>query len=638
MTYVLRPIFIVSFIALILSLSFFMPSPPAAARPGEAAPVKIPVGPRPGSYWEVDDVREGMKGTGRTVMKGTKVETFEAEILGVMKNTSPGRDLILARLSGLGLERTGVIAGMSGSPVYIDGKLLGAVAFGWAYGKDPIAGITPFVQMHRFVEAQEKRDLAEEGKPVKVGLRTPLNLGGKDIDSVMVAQSFDAPQPTEDDGLFLTPLRTPVAATGFTEHSLKMMSDRFRAGGLLPMQGGRTTNKIAESEKETVLEPGGPLSLAMITGDFDLSGIGTVTHIEGNRVYGWGHPFMSLGGCEFPMMTGYIHTVFPRQTVSFKMGSPLKTVGVINADTSTGIAGWVGKKADMMPMRMSVVLGEKGTLKTFNVQIARQRSMLSTLVFTALSNSVDMEGDLPDEMTADLSARIDVEGQAPLLIKDTFSGFSGGRAPQALFSQVSQIVSLLSYNADKPLRIKSIDVDTVVRSGRRSADIEALELGTDTYSPGETVKATVFVRPFHSSRQRVPLTLKLPDDVPEGTYTLTVCDDLSNARSLLRDNPNLANPQTTAQIMQAIQLQLAAKRTNLVLRLPLGASGVAVNGKSLPNLPSSMVQIMANSRRSGAQPMGGSLVSRQLTDWVVQGSETAHITVSKNTKTTRADD
>src|SRR5207249_3216206 len=163
----------------------------------------------------------------------------------------PGRDMVLCRLSGLELEKTGVIAGMSGSPIYIEGKLLGAVAYAWPFGKEPIAGVTPFSQMHGYVESYEHRDLVEQ-----------------------------ADKPTR----------------------------------------------------------GGPLAVALVRGDFDLSGIGTVTHIEGHRVYGWGHPFFSLGTCEFPLMTGYIHTIYPRQSVSFKMGSPLRTVGVINADVSTCIA------------------------------------------------------------------------------------------------------------------------------------------------------------------------------------------------------------------------------------------------------------------------------------------------------------
>jgi hypothetical protein len=594
-------------------------------------------GMKPEAYWNVDDLRPGMKGVGRTVMKGTKVEFFDAEVLGVMKNTSPGRDMVLCRLSGLNLDKTGIIAGMSGSPIYIDNKLMGAVAFAWPYGKEPIAGVTPFSQMHSYVEAFERRDLAEQSKATRVGLKTPVRAGGKSFDAVTIAQSFDPPAaPKDEDGLFLMPLQTPMAASGFTPHTLSLLRDRVKGYGMLPMQGGAATARIAEEEKNAVLEPGGPLAVAMITGDFDLSGIGTVTHVEGNRIYGWGHPFMSLGGCEFPAMTGYIHTIYPRQTVSFKMGSPLKTVGVINADVSTCIAGWVGRKPNMLPVRMTVKNGSEDEAKTFNVEVVRQRSMLATLVYTALTNSVDMEGDLPEELTAEMTCRIEVEGHDPVIVQDTFSGssYSGGRAPSALYNPISSIIYQLTYNSYKQVRVKKVECETVLKPGRISADIEAVELESDTYAPGETVKATVFLRPYKGQRQRVPVSLKLPADLPEGSYTAQVCDDLSNARLDLRDNPTLYNPQNVEQIFAALKVQTDAKRTNLVLRVPVNAVGVALDGKSLPNLPPSMVAILGQSRRTGAQTMGGALVARRATDWVVQGSETVKFVVAKNKKTT----
>jgi hypothetical protein len=598
-------------------------------------PAAVSAGPKPEVYWQVDDIRTGMKGEGRTVIKGTKVETFQAEVLGVMKNTSPGRDMVLCRLSGLNLEKTGVIAGMSGSPVYIDNKLLGAVAYAWQFGKEPIAGITPFSQMHGFVEAFELRDLAEKDKPIKVGLSKPVSIDGKEFDTVTVSQSFDDPEPKAADGLWMVPLRTPLAATGFTPHSLKLLGDRCGKNGLVPVQGGGTTGKIAEEEKDTPLEAGGPLAVALITGDFDLSGIGTVTHIEAGRVYGWGHPFMSLGGCEFPLMTGYIHTIYPRQTVSFKMGSPLKTVGVINADVSTCIAGWLGRKPDMLPVRMTVALGDKNPAKTFNVQVARQRSLLANLVFTALTNSVDMEGELPEEMTAELTARIELDDQPPIVIKDTFSGFSGGRAPTALYSQVAAIVNLLNYNTYKPLRITRVECDTHIVRGRRTADVEAVELDSDTYAPGDTLKATVFVRPYKGTRQRVPVSLKLPADLPDGAYVATVTDELSNARMTLRDNPTLNSPQSLNHLLDSVHVQTSIKRTNLVLRVPTGPSGVAVEGKALPQLPPSMVQILGNTKRTGAQTVSSALVSRETTDWVIQGSEVVRFNVTRNSKVTK---
>src|SRR5207247_2272971 len=165
--------------------------------------------------------------------------------------------------------------------------------------------------------------------------------------------------------------------------------------GMRGTQGEGTTGKVAVQEKDTALEPGGPLAVGLVTGDFDLSGIGTVTHIEGSRVYGWGHPFMGLGTCEFPLMTGYVHTIYPRQSISFKMGSPLRPVGVINADVSTCIAGWLDRRADLIPVQMKVRCCPEESPRTFSVQMVRQRPLLASLVLACLTNSVDMQGDLP---------------------------------------------------------------------------------------------------------------------------------------------------------------------------------------------------------------------------------------------------
>src|SRR5581483_7135862 len=473
----------------------------------------------------------------------------------------------------------------------------------------------------------------------RVSLDQPLTIDGQRFDTITVSQSFDDLEPRAADGLWMMPLRTPLAATGFTPNSLKLMSERLGKFGLVPMQGGGATAKGAEEEKYTPLEPGGPFAVAMITGDFDLSGIGTVTHIEGNRVYGWGHPFMSLGGCEFPLMTGYIHTIYPRQTVSFKMGSPLKTVGLINADVSTCIAGWTGRKPDMLPMRMSVALGDKkNPAKNFNVQVARQKTLLANLVFTALTNSVDMEGDLPDELTADLMVRIELEGQAPIIIKDTYSGIGGSRAPSALYSQVGAVVNLLMNNSYKPVRITGISSETQIHAGRRTAEIEAVELDSETYAPGDTVKATVFLRPFKGTRQRVAVELKLPADLPEGSYTATICDDLQNARMTVRDNPTLLSPQKLSQLLEAIHMQTDVKRTNLVLRVPTGPTGVALEGQTLTQLPGSMVQILGSGRRTGAQTVNSSLVSRQATEWVIQGSEVVRFNVTRHGKVLKTDE
>lgn len=580
------------------------------------------------AYWQVKDVRIGMKGLGKTVMKGTKVETFEVEVLGVLTNTSPGRDLVLVRLSGLGLEKTGVIAGMSGSPVYIEGKLLGAVAYTWASGTEPIGGITPFSQMHQYVEEYERRD-AGRNKPTRVGLAKPLLLDGQEYRTATVAQDFDHPSPRSVDGLFLTPLRTPLIANGFSERSLAVLQEQCRMFGLAPMQGGGTTAEIAEQEKNTPLEPGGPLTIAMIRGDFDLSGIGTVTHIQDKRVYGWGHPFMSIGECDLPLMTGYIHVVYPRSTVSFKMGSPLRTVGIINADVSTCVAGWLDREPDMLPMRMQVQR-EGGPENTFDVEIIRHPSLTPNLVLTALTNSIDMEGDLPSEVTARLKVSMILEDCQPIVIEDVYSGFNGRQTGQYIYSQVASMVRTLLNNPHKIARIKRIDCVTHLESGRTSAEIESVEADAMAYEPGDEVRVTAYLRPYQRPIERVVASLQLPSDLPEGSYRLTICDDAANAREEIRGDPRLSNPLNIDQVIDSLRVQASVNRKNLVLRMPVGQSGVAKHGNVLPSLPGSMIRIMKSSRRSGGETIEKAIVARKAVDWIVQGSESIMIKVERN--------
>ncbi|MCE9530466.1 MAG: SpoIVB peptidase S55 [Planctomycetes bacterium] len=593
----------------------------------------LSAGVKPDLFWNPDDLKPGMKGTGQTVMKGTKIESFDVEILGVLKNTAPGRDMVIARLSGLGLEKTGVIAGMSGSPVTIDGKLVGAVAYAWQFGKEPIAGITPFSQMRSFVEAFEQRERAADKQMRKLDLRDPLKIGGRQFSTVAVSSSFDAPQQVSSgaaaDELWMTPLRTPVSATGFSSHSLELFRDQFGKNGLFPVMGGATPAKIAEEERNVALQPGGAMAMAMITGDFDMSGIGTVTHIDGDRVYGWGHPNMGLGACDFPMQTGYIHTVYPRQTVSFKMGSPLKTVGVVNADVSTCIAGTLGRKPDMIPVRLNV-RREVGDTRIFNVQIVRQRGLLQSLMFACLTNAIDMEGELPDEMTADIEVTIELEGRAPVVLRDTFSGSSiaAGRAPSALYTPIAQMIAGIQNNPCGLIRIKSIDCKTVIRSGRTSAEIEAVELDADTLAPGETLKATVHLRPWKSNSVRQRIELKLPVDLPEGSYTLTISDDLTRARNDLRDRPDINLASTVDGFLKGLQTFTEGKRTTLAARIPLKSSGVAVGDQPLPNLSPGMVQLLGQSRKTGTQLLGSSLSARQPTEWVIVGTDTITFTVA----------
>jgi hypothetical protein len=582
--------------------------------------------PDPKTYWNIDEIRAGMKGVGKTVMVGTAMEEFKAEVLGVMKDVSPGRDMVLCRLSGCNLEHAGIIQGMSGSPIYVDGKLLGAVAFAWEFAKDPIAGVTPFCQMVQFVRPADKRIAAEAGGVLKAARQD--GLWNQD-------EPAAAPGPIAATGGALAgmrPIATPLAASGFSVHALAFLSERLGPLGMAATAGGSVQEEILKREGDKPLLPGSPLSIAMVTGDFDLSGIGTVTHVEGDRVYGFGHPMFSLGSCDFPMMTGYIHTVYPRANVSMKMGSPLKTVGVLDTDVSTAVSGRVGLKPDMLPLRVKVKVGRYSEPRTFNVQIVREPNLMSMLVMAVLSNAIDTEGNLPEELTARLKVQLTVKDHDPIVLADSLSGarYTGPMGPAMLFGPVANAVNILVRNPIAALRIEAIDCDVEIDTGRTTAEVESVRLASDRLEPGQTLKAIVTLKPFKGERESVEVALPLPADFPEGHHEAAVCDLTNSFRRRFRNDPSLLEPRDVPGLLRMIHFQTGPKRTGLFLHVALPDRGLAVSGQPLPNLPGSARAVLAGSRQTPLPALRADLIGETPTAWVIDGSQSVRFNVVRD--------
>lgn len=599
--------------------------------------------PNPATYWRVDDLRAGMKGTGRTVMVGTKLEDFQAEILGVMKDVSPGRDMILCRLSGLNLEHSGIIQGMSGSPIYVEGKLIGAVAYAWEFAKDPIAGVTPFEQMVEFARAADKKfaserhrrgdwdDIAQGWDDSGMSARIAGRVG--DEDGVFAAKGAEA-RPMSGGGLGgMLSTASPLAATGFSTSGLAALNEALGPMGMSASPGGRVPSHVLREHAGKPLAPGSPLSVAMVTGDFDLSGIGTVTHVEGDRVYGFGHPMMSLGNCELPLMTGYIHTVYPRASVSMKMGSPLKVVGTLDTDVSTGVAGRLGPGPKMIPMDVSVKVGRYSDAKSYHVEIVRDPKMLPSLVLSVLTSAVDHEGNLPDELTATVSASIKIKGHEPITFQDTMSGsrFSGAMGPSQIFAATSSAIGILARNPIAPQQIEKIDVTTEIRGARKLATIESVRLESDRVEPGQSVPLLVTLAPYKQPRRVIEATLQIPSDLPDGSYEVTVQEMSLSLRRMFRNAPHLAEPRDESSLLASLKEQLAPSRTAFYVHLPLPSQGVAVQGQALPNLPGGMRAVFSGTRADAAQAVGEDQIVSVETPWVLEGSKSVKVEVARQT-------
>jgi hypothetical protein len=609
------------------ALFFLLTTIPAAA--GE---------PDPKSYWDVRDVRPGMKGVGKTVMVGTRLEEFGAEVLGVMRDVSPGRDMVLCRLTGCNLEHAGIIQGMSGSPIYIDGKLLGAVAFAWEFAKDPIAGVTPFAQMVQYVRASDRRIAAESndllrGPGIHAASLSPVLspeiLFGGDAE---IAGRLSPLRVSGGTAGGMIPIVTPLAASGFSPRALAVLESQMRPLGMAPMAGGAVAEHIRREQAESTLVPGAPLSVAMVMGDFDLSGIGTVTHVEGNRVYGFGHPMFSLGSCELPMMTGYIHTVYPRASVSMKMGSPLRVVGVLDTDVSTCVAGTIGRKPDMLPVSVRVKTGRYADAHLYKVQMIREPALLAPLLLAVLTSAIDTEGNLPEELTARLSARFLLKGHEPIDLTDTCSGqrYTGQTGASALFSPLAAIATLLVRNPLAPVRIEGIDCEVNIEPGRKTAVIESVRLVSDTVEPGHDLRALVTLKPYKGERETVVLTVPIPADFPEGSYEAVYSDVAGTLRRRFRNEPGLGEPHDLTGFMKTIRLQTEPKRTAIYAHVPTPDRGLAVQGQDLPNLPGSARAVFASKKEVQLQSLRSDLISVVPTSWVIEGAQTLRFTVAKD--------
>jgi hypothetical protein len=305
---------------------------------------------------------------------------------------------------------------------------------------------------------------------------------------------------------------------------------------------------------------------------------------------------------------------------------------VLDTDVSTGIAGRIGQKPDMLPVSARVKAGRYSEPRTFKVEMVREPNLLPTLVMAVFTNAIDTEGNLPEELTARVAATIRLKDHDPIVLKDTMSGprFSGPMGPSLLFGPVANIVNILSRNSMAPVRIESIDCDVEIESGRTSAEIESLRLASDRLQPGDTLKAYVTVKPFKGERQTLELQAALPADLPEGNYEAAVCDSANTLRRRVRNEPSLLEPRDLDAILKFIHLQTKPKRTAIFLHIPAPERGLAVQGEVLPNLPGSTRAVFANGRHSPAPPIRADVIESIDTNWVVEGSHSLKFTVVKD--------
>ncbi|MBM3315700.1 hypothetical protein FJY71_07695, partial [candidate division WOR-3 bacterium] len=400
-----------------------------------------------------DQVRPGMRGTGRSVFASSRgIEQFEFEVIDVMRQATPRGDMILCRLSGAGLEHSGVIAGMSGSPVYVDGRLMGAVAYAFPFGKDPICGVTPAAEMLGILDLPE----GGGGGGSRGSRRSSLSRLG-------LAPSEEAPAaPAERPrAAGLAPIRLPVAISGLSPALSELVGPALGELGLLPVAAAGTGAAAADTAG---LVPGGVVGCALIDGDVRMAGIGTITIREGNRLVVFGHPMVQGGAVRLPMCGGVIHEILPSVYASFKLFSPAAPVGVLTEDRLPGVAGTIGPPAPMIPV--TVAVASPVTRDTYRFRVAEHDALSPLLTAAGLADVVFQTEGVLEEMELSSEMRVTFADAPALSVRHRLGGPNPGAV---LFAEAKNELDALFSNPFRPARVDSVRFDLRFAPGRDAA-------------------------------------------------------------------------------------------------------------------------------------------------------------------------
>jgi hypothetical protein len=579
------------------------------------------------------ELKPGMKATAWTVFEGSSPEAVPVEIIGLWKNAwGPKQDIILAKMGGKAL-RTGVAGGMSGSPVYIDGKLIGAVALRISvFSPDAICGITPIELMLEINDYDESRP-ADAKSPDKLQARAGIEVPGELLSQAVAAgASGNLPRQTP----LMVPIETPLVFSGFHENVLREFGPMFNQMGITAVQGGAAAalrDPKPAKDWQNALQPGDSIAGVLVSGDMSVTGLGTTTYNDGKRVLGFGHPLFNLGPVSMPMSKGEILMVLSSQFQPNKFGNATEIVGALKQDRHSGIAGDLGAAAAMIPVSVKVrSYGDGNAVRKekdlqFNVFV--HQKWTPYLMMVTLFNSVSGMNDFAEEATYRFSGEIELDGQPNISLSTML-------APSELPVPTSMLLAgywgdkfnRLFGNAVKMPKLKRVNATIDLLPERRIATLEQAWLANSEVQAGTEVPVKVYLRPFRGERIEREVKVKIPAGMPKGEHRIL----LSDAETLNRMQSVAAMANRYIDLPETVSL-INQERTNNRLYVSLVQSRPTFyeDDKTLPSLPASVLNVMQASRAASRTLVSsGDSAYEQASvpfEYVVNGSQALKITV-----------
>jgi hypothetical protein len=562
----------------------------------------------------VSQVHAGMTGVAYTVFQGTKPEAMDVEVLGVLKNANgPKGDIILVRLGGEKARYTGVVAGMSGSPVYLDGKLAGALAFRIGeFSKEPIAGVTPIAQMLE-INAMDTTP-ASEPIEARVTPNPTSKTSGPGISNVVV----------QDFANYLKPIETPLVFNGFSQESIQRFAGQFASVGIVPVMG---VGSVSDAKQPEPLEPGSAVSAVLVRGDMDITATCTVTYMDANRLLACGHPLLQFGAVDLPMTKANVLATLPSPLNAFKIVNATEAVGSFVQDRHTGIMGEFGKKPEMIPVTLTIRGGPSP--KEFHYEMLNNPRLSPVAMMATVFNALHGVNEYGEEVTYQMNGSISVNGFPDVALQNMFSAADGGQPAAALASMaIGERFSRIYENPYSVPAVQGVKLDFDISRERRWARLESARTDVNEARPGDDVSVEVMLRPYRGGGMVEHVPIHIPTSAPKGTLHILVSDGDTLDR-FRRVPATFGSRLDLASTISVLNKQHVNNR--VYVSLLEADPEVMVADKVMPSLPLSIMNVMDGMR--GTQEMavlGESSVSESATtplNYVVAGAQMLTITI-----------
>ena len=568
----------------------------------------------------VDQIHAGMRGYALTVFEGVKPESMDVEVLGVLHNVNgPKGDMILVRLHGAKVEYTGVVAGMSGSPVYLDGKLAGALAFRIGeFSKEPIAGVTPIADMLE-INALDKSP-AEETAVTKPTVTTAAGKTAAPGDTDAVAG------PTQDFANYLKPIETPLVFNGFSEDTVRRFAPQFASAGVIPVMGA---GSVSEDKQPEPLEAGSAVSAILVRGDMDIAATCTVTYIDPQRLLACGHPLLQFGSVDLPMNKAQVLATLPSPLNAFKIVNTTEQAGVFVQDRHTGIMGVFNKQPEMIPVTLTIHTAGGAPQKDFHFEVLNNPRLSPVAIMATVFNALHGVNEYGEEITYRLNGSINVKGFPEVALKNMFVPADNGQpAAMAAALSLGERFGRIYDNPYNAPAVNSVKLDFELVRERRWARLGSARTDVTEARPGDEIIVETVLAPYRGERVVRQIRVKIPTSAGKGPLRILVSDGETLDR-VGRTNQAFGRKLDLASTIALLNKEHANNR--LYVSLLEADPEARVADKVMPTLPISVMNIMDGMR--GNQEMivsGESSVDETATpplDYVVSGAQLLTVTV-----------